>query len=528
MKTGNTSTPLRPCSEWVEKLNALHQGDLPLNLRIELHQHLETCSRCQAVLAEYRAMDFLITGLPPVEPLPAMPARLQELVGVSNEAAQAIPMHAVQETPSLPAAPVSTRTSANPSRGRLTKRLNLVVAMLVVAALLGGFLVLSTARRTGSFASQHSTPLYLATNGPDSVAYAINSADSTIIWQHDLGHKLIKPPLAAGGNVYFPSDDGNIYVLRASDGYPLWHARVSSPRFPIMGLFAYKDLIIVGTESGDLAALSASNGSTSWHIQDPCASSKTNQSASNANSSEPYPCSLVPLLLVNGVIYGFADGLYAWNASNGQVIWRNAEYQAGSLVVSHGKVYVPYGYIAVLDASNGHFLHSLGRPGIYQLLVANDNIIYLQGSSGLRSSPGQPRTSSELFAFRLSNDTLLWRRTLTTPAALLSVTASSIYLGDAIQANNLAGFQVRTDLYSLRASDGSQQWHWHDSADDGIVSGLGVVSAFEVNSVVCFLTTNGVYGLQASTGKVLWHVFQGQSMQGPVFQGQSIESPIGA
>jgi len=527
MKTGNTSTPLRPCSEWVEKLNALHQGDLPLNLRIELHQHLETCSRCQAVLAEYRAMDVLITGLPPVEPLPAMPARLQELVGVSNEAAQAIPMHAAQETPSLPAAPVSTRTSANPSRGRLTKRLNLVVAMLVVAALLGGFLVLSTARRTGSFASQHSTPLYLATNGPDSVAYAINSADSTIIWQHDLGHKLIKPPLAAGGNVYFPSDDGNIYVLRASDGYPLWHARVSSPRFPIKGLFAYKDLIIVGMESGDLAALSASNGSTSWHIQDPCASSKTNQSASNANSSEPYPCSLVPLLLVNGVIYGFADGLYAWNASNGQVIWRNAEYQAGSLVVSHGKVYVPYGYIAVLDASNGHFLHSLGRPGIYQLLVANDNIIYLQGSSGLRSSPGQPRTSSELFAFRLSNDTLLWRRTLTTPA-LLSVTASSIYLGDAIQANNLAGFQVGTDLYSLRASDGSQQWHWHDSADDGIVSGLGVVSAFEVNSVVCFLTTNGIYGLQASTGKVLWHVFQGQSMQGPVFQGQSIESPIGA
>ncbi len=402
------------------------------------------------------------------------------------------------------------------------EKLNLAAAVLIVAAILGGFLVLSTAHQSSSFASRHSTPLYLATDGPDSVAYAINSNDGTIIWQQNLDHKLSRPPLAADGNLYFPSYDGTIYVLRASDGHPLWHAHVSSPNFPMTGLLAYKDLIIVGTSGGDLAALRAGSGSIAWHILDPCAASKTNQSASNANTtvspSEPYPCFLLPLLLVNGIIYGFADGLYAWNANNGQVIWHNPDYQAESLVVSHGKVYVPYGYIAVLDASTGHFLHSLGRPGIYELLAANDNAIYLQGSSGLQRSPGLPRTSSELLAFRLSDDTLLWQRTLAAPPALLSVTNSSIYLGDSIEAYKPAHIDAATDLYSLRASDGSQQWHWHDSATDGIVSGLGIVSAFEVNSVVCFLTTNGIYGLQASTGKLLWHVFQGQS----------IESPIGA
>lgn len=408
---------------------------------------------------------------------------------------------------------------------RLTKKLNLAAVVLGVAALLAGFLVLSTAHHLSSFASQHSAPLYLATNGPVSVAYAINSADSTIIWQQNLGHKLIKPPLAADGKVYFPSDEGTIDVLSASDGHSLWQAHVSSPKFPIMGLLAYKDVIIVGTSGGDLAALRASSGSIVWHVSDSCASSKDNSSASNAHPSEPYPCSLVPLLLVNGVIYGFADGLYAWNARNGQVIWHNPAYQAQSLVVSHGKVYVPYGYIAVLDASTGHFLHALGRPGIYQLLAANENTLYLQSSSGLRSSPGQPRASSELLAFHLSNDTLLWRQTLSTPA-LFSVTASSIYLGGDVQANNPAGFPVGTDLYRLRASDGSQQWHWHDSADDGIVSGLGEISAFEVNTVVCLSTANGIYGLQASTGKVLWHAFQGQLMQGPVFQGQSLLSPL--
>jgi outer membrane protein assembly factor BamB len=527
MKTRNASTPPRPCPEWVEQLNALHWGDLPLNKRVELDQHLETCSPCQAVLAEYRATDALITSLPPVEPLPAMPARLQELVGVSDEDIQAGLTHTAQETPVPPATP----TSVNLSHGRLTKKLNLAVAVLMVAAILAGFLVLFPALHPRSvsqqpsliFASQHNTPLYLATSGPDSVADAMNSTDSTIIWQQHLGHQLIKSPLAAGENVYFPSVDGNIYALRASDGHPLWHARVGSPNFPIMGLFAYQDLIIVGTENGDLVALRASSGSIAWHFQDPCASGKIKRV-----SSEPYPCSLVPLVLVNGVVYGFADGLYAWNASNGQVIWRNPAYQAESLVVSHGKVYVPYGYIVVLDASNGHFLHALGRPGIYDLLAANDTTIYLQGSTGLHQSSLWKNKTDELLAFRLSNDTLLWQRTLSIPGALFNVSASSIYLGDDIGAGNLGHIAVGTDLYSWRASDGSQQWHWHDSADDGFVGGLGVVSAFEINGIVCYSTTNGIYGLQASTGRLLWHAFPGRSMAGPVFQGQLIVSPIGA
>ncbi len=454
MKTGDVSPLPRPCSEWIEQLNALHRGDLPLNKRAELDRHLETCSPCQAVLAEYRAMDALIMSLPPVEPLPAMPARLQELIGVSNEAIQRGPTYTAQETPVPPAVSASTRMNTTLAHGRLANKLNLAVAVLVVAAIVGGFLILfptlhprSVSQPPLIFSSQHSTPLYLATGGPDSVAYAMNSNDGTIIWQQPLGHQLIKSPLAAGENIYFPSGDGNIYALRASDGHPLWHARVSSPNFPIMGLFAYQDLIIVGTESGDLVALRASSGSIAWRVQDPCASGKIKRVL-----SEPYPCSLVPLVLVNGVVYGFADGLYAWNASNGRVIWRNPAYQAEALVVSHGKVYVPYGYIVVLDASNGHFLHALGRPGIYELLAANDTTLYLQGSSGLKRSTIPARTS-ELFAFRLSNDTLLWQRTFSIPAALFSVTASSIYLGDDEAAQSDPSLQehtnATTDLYSL-------------------------------------------------------------------------------
>src|SRR5690242_20484804 len=99
--------------------------------------------------------------MPSVEPLPA---RLQELVGVSNEAEQKMLTHTSQETPSLPVAPASTRTSANSSRSRLAKNLNLTAAVLIVAAIVGGFLVLSTAHHANSFASRHSTPLYLATD----------------------------------------------------------------------------------------------------------------------------------------------------------------------------------------------------------------------------------------------------------------------------------------------------------------------------------------------------------------------------
>lgn len=519
MKQSRTTTHHpQACPEWAKKLSAMHHDDLPFEQRLELRAHLESCSRCQAVKSEYRAMDALITDLPPVKPLAEMPMCLQELTGVYTEAEQLPRTVGEREIP-VPEQLLAHKQPPQRRFRRLIFRLNLAAAVLVVAAIIAGFLLLSNPRHFSSFATQHSTPIYLATDRADSVAYALNSDDGSIIWQHDLGHKLTGYPTAADGNLYFPSYDGDIYALRASDGQPLWHTRVSSntQAIPDPGLLAYNHLIITGTFGGDLYALSAQTGAVAWHnhIQ-ACTSNGTidssilinqkGQTTTIKSTGEPDFCDVVPLVQANGVIYGFGGTLYAWNAANGHVLWQNTRYQfnSRSLAVAQGKIYISSnknGSIDVLKASNGAFLHTLAQstPRFSGLQFAvNESAIYVYSNF-----------QSSLAAYSLDHNMLLWQKSLGSAISGFSTTADVVYVGGA-EMGKSENYLGASDLYALRASDNSQIWHWRNPSGDG------AENVFKVNDVICFITGNGVYAVQASNGHQIWQGFQNVPVQGPV------------
>jgi eukaryotic-like serine/threonine-protein kinase len=126
----NASMPV-PCPLWAEKLATTHPADLSPAERAALNAHVSTCPACAAVLADYHAMDRRILSLPPVAPLTSFSPELAGILTGQNSLARATNM------------PGSiSRPQAQPRRRSLAPMLSTLVAVLVVAALVTGYLTL--------------------------------------------------------------------------------------------------------------------------------------------------------------------------------------------------------------------------------------------------------------------------------------------------------------------------------------------------------------------------------------------------
>jgi eukaryotic-like serine/threonine-protein kinase len=72
-------------------------------------------------------------------------------------------------------------------------------------------------------------------------------------WKFKTGGKILSSPAAAGGLVYFGSDDGFLYALEASSGIVKWRF---DAEFPIRSSPAVQDgVVIFGTDQGTVYAL---------------------------------------------------------------------------------------------------------------------------------------------------------------------------------------------------------------------------------------------------------------------------------
>ena len=133
------STGQTPCPFWAEKLAATHPDDLTPFDRLALETHIASCPACAAVRAEYEAMGSYLSQLPPVEPLPGIPARLLYMWGTQGRSLASTPFisEGGQEEQ------IAFTTARSPSSVHRSPRLRVIVqtlaAVLVVAALLGGF-----------------------------------------------------------------------------------------------------------------------------------------------------------------------------------------------------------------------------------------------------------------------------------------------------------------------------------------------------------------------------------------------------
>lgn len=413
-----------------------------------------------------------------------------------------------------PAPPTTTRRR----NSRLIGRLNLIVAVLVVAALLGSFLLVFSIRQHGSSTPGSSssglpnfTHLYLVTAGADGltnkVLFSIDPSNGQVTWQRKIDNLLDGYGISVQGNLYLPAQDGNVYAFRGSNGQPLWHTSMShsTPGYTSVWLLAYQNLIIDGitrrtNDLGDLYALNTQTGAVVWHTSLSCANSPSNDCRAGGRL----------LLLANGIIYGLAeDGLSAWNAANGHFLWRNPRYQLNgqpqSIVVSHGKVYITnfYPEVDVLDASSGSFIHSLRPPepsnsgAVVYDIAATENTVYVLGGHTIS-------------AYRASDDSLMWKQ------AFAYHFQGTIYAGrDGIYVNyydismGKAGTgSLDNILYALRPGDGSIIWQ-QQFPDGG--NGLYPI---EFNGVICFSGLNNVYGLRVSDGLKLWQFSHGRYIDG--------------
>lgn len=210
------------------------------------------------------------------------------------------------------------------------------------------------------------------------------------IWQQAYTtQNIFSPPVVYGSTVYFNADF-TFYALRASDGSKILTARL--PQSDTGNFFSTPllvgGLIYIMTDSGNLYAFNAKDGSVAWNaaIEPPLSADATAASGPAVDSTAVYIGSMdhfcyaydarsgAPLwkvqtrgkiistpVVVNGVVYfGSGDNyVYALHAHDGSVKWK---YLTGDDVqstptVTDGVVYI---------ASNDHFLYTLdaesGKP----------------------------------------------------------------------------------------------------------------------------------------------------------------------
>jgi outer membrane protein assembly factor BamB len=514
-----------PCPQWQHSLAAIDQVDLSPERRVALRQHLVECPQCQAVDNAYRSMDVLFTSLPVYRALDGVPARLQELLEVTDKGNMLVQNETL--LPQHQPAPRRRALSQGQIEGRrshpLMKTFNQVAIILVLCTILGGFLVLEHVRQNGTIGSSNGAPsVYMATIARPSMGIALNTIDGTPNWQTPLSMSLVSP-VVSQGNVYFASEDGNIYAIRTSNGKSLWHTRVGSgmgvTSYDIpSGFVVYENQIITGTSGGDVYALNALTGSLTWKTHVAACDAKALSTSGGSGTFQFNPCYVSLKQQVDGVIYGDAAGLYAWNASTGKVIWYGKDTSLGYLpflVASHA-VYAAVAdktgrTIDVLDSRDGHYIRAIHMSAAVKAIRADTNTLYvLSVKTGRAADKTVVDVSDQLHAYKLSDGTQLWQKTSASDQVFDSFTLAGGHLYVLINLRtpgygDIASRSPEDTVYAFNPANGSQLWKSQQ------FSGLGEI--FAADTIIGLAQSNGVvpnskeviYDLQPDDGSVIWH-----------------------
>ncbi len=161
------STGQTPCAFWAEKLAATHPDDLSPFDRLALETHITSCPACAAVRAEYEAMGRYLDQLPEVEPLPGIPARLLYIWDTQGTSLASTPF--VKEGGSREQiATTANRVSRDvPRSPHLRVIVQTLAAVLVVAALLGGFLAFVALHSPGTISGSGSSYTWKVVPSPN-------------------------------------------------------------------------------------------------------------------------------------------------------------------------------------------------------------------------------------------------------------------------------------------------------------------------------------------------------------------------
>jgi outer membrane protein assembly factor BamB len=275
---------------------------------------------------------------------------------------------------------------------------------------------------------------------------ALRSSDGSLFWHYTSSVpfvslptvpalQLFPPILVADGVVYVGTQDGHLYALRASDGFPLWKYTSLVPPQPLPAVVA-EGMVFLSLQDGSMDVVGASTGVLLWRY------------TPHVPALQLFP----PILVADGVVYaGTLDGhLYALRASDGFTIWRVVLHPTDNLFlmnVTGGVVFVAAAFSGSIDAisqSSGSLIWQYpGKAGGSVPITVVQGVVYLAlytiGANILAS----------ITALRASDGILLWSYTPhTSYRQLLPVVGYDIVL-IALQDGSVE---------ALRASSGSLLW----------------------------------------------------------------------
>jgi outer membrane protein assembly factor BamB len=496
------SLPL-PCPAWAKQLAALHPDDLTPDEQAALKHHIASCSDCAAVYAAYQAVDAHILSLPAVQPSAQQVARLETLIADQTHNNPHWKPAVVQERSALPAR----------APGRLAgieRRASLLAAVLIVMVLAGSALALFSARHASNSGGAGTSGIFYAVSSVGTV-YAVDAGSGKIIWSTPLHMRASEQFLVSGGKIFTGSSDYYLYALRTSDGQLLWKR-------------SYKDLTTVGNQTVQIAPYPSSNGNAlyfgtpkgiyAWSASDGRQLWSYRASASCSALSGICPPEVATVN--NGTVYAYLNGLYALNAANGSLRWKNAQVPNDTtLVVVRNHVYVVSyggGAMRVLQADSGQLLNTPDLPRVspFDIITDGDTVYVRSGISG---------NSEDVYAVRSSDDTVLWHKQY--QRLLFSgVRNSSLYYisaGSSAPASNRQ-YSSLTPVSSANLHNSPQKGalisHWHFcavSARDGsmqwcrqLPGNFTPLLAIANQGTLYITTSDKLEAIRLSDGKVLW------------------------
>jgi outer membrane protein assembly factor BamB/predicted secreted protein len=162
----------------------------------------------------------------------------------------------------------------------------------------------------------------------DHNVYALNATSGSRIWNYTTGDMVLSSPAVAGNIVYVGSMDNNVYALNISDGNRIWN--YSTNRCISQSPAIANGMVYISCwdnkPNGNVFALNCTDGSKIW--------SYTTQDGTHSS-----------LVVVEDTVYIGANRMvYAFNATNGALLWFNHNNDAGisesSPSVVNGVIYV--------------------------------------------------------------------------------------------------------------------------------------------------------------------------------------------
>ncbi len=181
-------------------------------------------------------------------------------------------------------------------------------------------------------------------------------------WKFHTAGMLIGSPVAANGNIYVGSTDGNFYAVNAESGQQKWKFEAKS-RIPSTAAIS-GGVVYFGTYSGRFYAVDAGDGKLKWKFQTEGERRFAGKHLHGVQPEvetmpDPFDCYLSSPVVWNGAVYfGSGDGnVYSLDAASGKLNWK---FKTGDVVhaspaISDGMLFIGSwdSYFYALDASTG-------------------------------------------------------------------------------------------------------------------------------------------------------------------------------